>query len=109
MQRDGLARAPERVQAAAVFRDVGIADIDHRVEQRHGLRQNRRHVLPAFGRQFAQPRVGAGIDLEPTADDVHEVRVISAEGFVEAGPGWENGGLRFANPPDGLSPAPAFI
>jgi len=35
-ERNGLARALEGVEPAAVFRDVGIADVDDGVEQRVG-------------------------------------------------------------------------
>ena len=62
MQRNSLARAPEIVETAAILGNIRVADIDDRIEQRHGLGQHGGLILSALGGEFAQPRVGGERD-----------------------------------------------
>ena len=74
VQWNGVAGYCEFVEAPAVLGNIGAGQIDDRIEQRHCFGKNRGDILPALGRHFAEPRVGAGVDLKGAANNVHEVQ-----------------------------------
>ena len=83
VERNRSAALQEFAEPAPVFGDVRTREIDDRIEQRNGFGQNGRDILPALGRHFGQARVGAGIDFQSTANDVHRGKIVPAARLVE--------------------------
>lgn len=84
VERHGGAGLSEIIQPTPVLGDGGADDIDHGIEQRHGLSEHGGDILPALVGHLAQPRIGVGVDIQSAANGVHEMRINAEEDFVEA-------------------------
>jgi hypothetical protein len=84
VERNGGARPPESIQPPAILADVRSGDVDHGIEERHGFCEHRSYILPALIGHLAQARIGVGVDIQRAANDVHETRIVTKRGFVEA-------------------------
>src|ERR1700684_1635233 len=71
VKRNGLATVQEFVEATPVLCNIRTCEIDNRIEQRHCFGKNTCDALSPLGRHLGQACVGAGVDFQGTANNVH--------------------------------------
>src|SRR5205085_2754517 len=76
----------ELAQTTEVFFDIGAFDVNHGIEQRNGIGDDRRCLLAAFSRQLAQARVGCGVKIENATNGIHQRILRAAGSIVEEAP-----------------------
>lgn len=71
VERDSFAGRKELVEPSAILGNIETCEIGKGIQQRDGIGEHCRDILPALGRDFGRPGVSRLVDLDRAADEVH--------------------------------------